>query len=95
MALGDRSQPSKRLKMNVAAGKEYICEPSLACRGNTRDVDLLLASIDLVDDRSVQLYNEPELPDPEHYDHAIVNSFARNVTHMQDFEDIGTLRKIK
>ncbi|KIM87676.1 hypothetical protein PILCRDRAFT_288842 [Piloderma croceum F 1598] len=76
MALGDCSRPSKRLKINVAAGNEYI------------------SSIDLVDDGSVQLYNESELPDPEHYDHAIVKSFAENVTHMQDFEDLATLRKI-
>jgi len=49
----------------------------------------------LVDDQSVQLYNESELPDPEHYDHTIVNSFTENITHMQDFEDVATLRKIK
>ena len=30
MALDDCSQPSKRLKMNAGAGKEYICEHSLA-----------------------------------------------------------------
>jgi hypothetical protein len=94
MALGDCGRPSKRLKMNVAAGNEYICEPTLACK-EAPETDLLSASIDSIDNRLVQHYNEPELPDPERYDHAIVNSFSENVTHMQDFKDIATLRKIK
>ncbi|KIM78441.1 hypothetical protein PILCRDRAFT_587914 [Piloderma croceum F 1598] len=75
VALGDCPRLSKRLKMNVTTGNEYICEPTLTCKINTRDIDLLSASIDLVDDRSVQLYNEPELPDPEHYESMIMPSW--------------------
>ena len=99
-SLGDDSQSFKRLKMNIAADKEHMGKPSLTGTGTTREMtghrsDLRSVSPFPADGRSVQLHNDQELLDPDQYDIAIVKSFAENVTHMQDFHDITTLRKIK